>query len=440
MDRYADLDELVAQCRGAAARERIREAVAAYRSGALRASVAACWVAVVYDLIDKLRELAISGNSEAQVQVDKLDRIVEAAAQGSPDAVGRAQKFETGLLALVRDKFDLLDQHQFLDMLRLKEDRNRCAHPTFQFAGEPYVPSPEAVRLHLRNAMTQVLHLPPLQGRSATSEILRMVTSQYFPRTVAGAAPVLEHSPVRHPSSGMLKAVIFELLEGYCDSGQATLYRKRSVAAAIGSIVHLHSGPALELVVTWIESSLSSLDDREMPALLGLVSVVPGCWAESKPKLRTRLREFVLHCDVRGGDKWLGYAGQVADLRELLVGRAPGLDDDGLAALIEAGIETELVEEVVSRYCAVGSFPDANSVYRKLVDPLFVELSSGQVNRILRAPKESGADLSGSFGFEEFVARLRREGPLGLEELNGVLIEQGLELYVDAKGEGGNAD
>ena len=53
----ADLDELILSCRSAAARGYMAEAVACYRAGAQRASIVATWTAVLFDFIDKLREL-----------------------------------------------------------------------------------------------------------------------------------------------------------------------------------------------------------------------------------------------------------------------------------------------------------------------------------------------------------------------------------------------
>ncbi len=56
-----DLDELILQCRSRHAREYIAEAVACYKAGAFRSCMVATLIAVVFDILDKLRELQISG-------------------------------------------------------------------------------------------------------------------------------------------------------------------------------------------------------------------------------------------------------------------------------------------------------------------------------------------------------------------------------------------
>ena len=61
----ADLDELILLCRDDKARLYIVEAVTCYRSGAYRSAIVATWIAVCYDIIDKLRELARSMHEES---------------------------------------------------------------------------------------------------------------------------------------------------------------------------------------------------------------------------------------------------------------------------------------------------------------------------------------------------------------------------------------
>ena len=65
------------RCRSPQAEEYIEEAVGSYKAGSYRSCVVATWVAVVYDIIDKLRDLALKGDSNAQIKIEEFDRIVE---------------------------------------------------------------------------------------------------------------------------------------------------------------------------------------------------------------------------------------------------------------------------------------------------------------------------------------------------------------------------
>ncbi len=126
MTSLADLDELILLCRDDRAKAYIAEAVASYRSGAFRSSIVGTWIAVCFDVIEKLRELALSGDKEAEKQVTELERT-----RKSGD-ITNALKFERELLELARDKFELISHVEFIDLQRLQEDRNRCAHPSRQ--------------------------------------------------------------------------------------------------------------------------------------------------------------------------------------------------------------------------------------------------------------------------------------------------------------------
>ena len=70
----ADLDELILKCRDDRAQAYITEAVASYRSGAFRSAIVGAWIAVCFDVIEKLRELALSGDKEAEKHAEELEK------------------------------------------------------------------------------------------------------------------------------------------------------------------------------------------------------------------------------------------------------------------------------------------------------------------------------------------------------------------------------
>jgi hypothetical protein len=72
--QLVDLDELVLKCRSDQARAYIAEAVACYKAGAFRSCIVATWVAVVYDYIDKLRQLDLTGDKEAAKELAEFER------------------------------------------------------------------------------------------------------------------------------------------------------------------------------------------------------------------------------------------------------------------------------------------------------------------------------------------------------------------------------
>lgn len=162
----ADLDELVLKCRDDKAKKYIKEAVECYKSGAFRSSIVSTWIAVTFDLIDKFKELSALGDKEAEKQVEELEK-----ARRIND-ISRFLQLEREIVEVARDKLELISHTESVDLERLQEDRNRCAHPSMNLEGEIFNPSAELARLHIRSAVNHLLQFPPSQGKYALERLI----------------------------------------------------------------------------------------------------------------------------------------------------------------------------------------------------------------------------------------------------------------------------
>ena len=70
-----DLDELSQKVKNFHSRNYIDEAIKSYRAGAYRASLISTWVAVCVDIIEKIKELALTEDAAAVILADKLKAI-----------------------------------------------------------------------------------------------------------------------------------------------------------------------------------------------------------------------------------------------------------------------------------------------------------------------------------------------------------------------------
>jgi hypothetical protein len=188
----ADLDELVLKCKAVQARAFIAEAIGSYRAGAFRSSIVATWIAVAYDFIDKLRQLDLTGDKQAKKYLTEFESIRKTG------DVPAALRFERQILDRARE-LELISDLEQKDLERLREDRDRCAHPSMNWLDEAYQPSPELARLHLRNAITHLLQHPPVQGKAALERLVSEVGSTYFPRDTAKALEYLRAGPLERP-------------------------------------------------------------------------------------------------------------------------------------------------------------------------------------------------------------------------------------------------
>jgi hypothetical protein len=145
----SDLDELIISCRTDEARNYVSDAVACYKAGAFRASIVAVWIAVVYDLLAKIAELALGGDAEAQQITNEVADLQPRVEAGDRGALRRILEIERDILEIATENFGFFEGQQVLDLRRIQDDRNRCAHPTYQGKDQPYSPSAELARTHL---------------------------------------------------------------------------------------------------------------------------------------------------------------------------------------------------------------------------------------------------------------------------------------------------
>jgi hypothetical protein len=168
----SDLDELVLRCRDEKAKSYIKESVSCYKSGAFRSAIVSTWIAVSFDIIDKLKDLSLAGDKEAEKQLEEFEKARKAG------DIASSLKFERDILQIARDKLELISHIEFIDLERLQQDRNRCAHPSMTSDGEIFNPSAELARVHIRSAVEYLLQFPPAQGKYALESLVNEVGSE----------------------------------------------------------------------------------------------------------------------------------------------------------------------------------------------------------------------------------------------------------------------
>ncbi|UGA38935.1 hypothetical protein JOS77_04430 [Chromobacterium haemolyticum] len=95
---FIDLDILVSRIRNPPSKKYFIESVRSYKAGALRASLTSAWVALVFDLIAKYRELSADGEGSAIDFIQKWDN-----ANSSQD-LRKLLELEKDILGHAKDK------------------------------------------------------------------------------------------------------------------------------------------------------------------------------------------------------------------------------------------------------------------------------------------------------------------------------------------------
>jgi hypothetical protein len=275
-----DLDELLTTCRTEEAKSYVAEAVASYKAGAFRACIVATWIAIVYDLISKIRELALGGDAEALKLTTELAKLQPKIESGDQGSIKRILEIEREIVEIANDKFAFFEGQQVIDLKRLQDDRNRCAHPTYQGA-EIYKPSAELARMHLVHAVHHVLANPPVQGKAATEQIVRLVESSLFPIDIDQAKSQLKLGDMERPKESLVRAVIDTLVFEFFE-GKKELKATPRALIAIRAVYEMSPGICEPRLRKNLNSIGRRLKDGELAILLATQSRFEAVWGFSK--------------------------------------------------------------------------------------------------------------------------------------------------------------
>lgn len=263
-----------------------------YRAGAYRSAVVNTWIAVVFDLVDKIRDLALAGDAEAQAINSQYETYLTQIEAGNDQGIRNALDFERTILQTCKNRLQFFNHQQLRDLERLREDRHQCAHPSFQRPGEPYHPSAENARVHIRMAVEHVLAQPPVQGRSAIAELVSVVSSDYFPRERNHAVAILSSSALAGATDALVRGFADALIFGFSDDS-SPLHIRAQVCSAVSALLDLHRAVAEPRVARQLSKLVRDVNDDRFPSVAQLVAGVDdGPWLVDDAA-RVRLAEFL---------------------------------------------------------------------------------------------------------------------------------------------------
>lgn len=398
--RLADFDELVVRCRDAQARSHIAEAVASYRAGAFRACIVTTWIAVVYDIMAKLRELASAGDAAATAEVNKLANIV------ANHDVEASLEFERSILDLAKNSFSLLTPNEYADLARLRDDRNRCAHPSMNSLEQPYVPTAELARLHLRSAVQHLLMQEPVQGKAALDRLYADVESAYFPTNPEKAREFLSQGPLRRPKDNLVTNFTASLVTSLLREQPMPFDKFRRRASALNATRAMHRALVEPVLASKATSVISTLPDDQLPRAAQFIALVTDTWALLPSGVTDKLSAFVDKLDPTVDPLTLSILLDVPELATAVRSRIAATSAKGLAALIAHRPRPEFVPSAINHYVASGSFVIANSHAHSLIIPLASLFNKDQLEELMQRAA-ANSEVTGSFELASALGVLR---------------------------------
>lgn len=414
----ADLDELILRCRDERARSLISEAVIGYKGGALRSAIVATWVAVCFDFIEKLRELALAGDLSAEKQLARLEKI------RSTDDVPGALAFERELLKLARDQFEFISPIEFVDLQRLQFDRNRCAHPSLVDETSPYMPSAELVRAHIVSAVDHVLKHPPAQGKFALERLLEQIGSEYFPTKKEAALEALRASPLMKARESLVRNLIIVLLKKCLEESGVKRIRKTTALSAIEALHPLSYQKALR---EKLSALIRALPDDSLDAALMPLEEIPQAWASLEIDVAQRLRTYVRSLPSEHVDRleWLIQSKIFSAEATRRINRATRKE---LRDALFISVDGPIADRYIQLYLDSQSFDQANDWSREIVGNIS-EFDKSQIQRLIVGGAKN-PEIRGSFRFPDVISAARKSKHLDDAELNELLRQVDLDEYV----------
>ncbi|MGX9778932.1 MULTISPECIES: hypothetical protein [Stenotrophomonas maltophilia group] len=418
-----DLDELVLQCRNERARNYIREAVSSYRAGAFRAAIVSTWIAVCFDIMQKFHELAIAGDAAAGKEAEALERI---RANGDVTA---AMRFEKDLLNKAKSPFELVNNLEYIDLTRLYDDRNRCAHPSFVADGEAYSPPGELARLHIRNAVTVLLMHPPAQGKYALDRLLTDVRSQLFPRKVDEAQAWLANGAMRRPRDSLTRNFVAVLIKDYL-IGEADYPEKSRYSSALKAVRNLHHQQWNEAVRAHCSPVIRQLDDTKLGVVVEFFSICNEAWSLVEADVSQRVLSFIRELPSDKFDVIENALSFDAFAKEAKKRIARSTVDE-IENVFWFDIPASVADRLIDIYLRSRSFSEANKTGR-LLTVYASELSVEHAQRIIKG-SAANEEIVGSFDFPGLLNALHKKTK-GVRELGDfvtLLNDSGLGGFAD---------
>ncbi|WP_352000165.1 hypothetical protein VVT58_21230 (plasmid) [Sphingobium sp. SJ10-10] len=407
LERLSDLDELILRCRTDEAREHIAEAVASYRGGAYRATIVMSWIAVVFDLMDKVRDLSIGGEAAASRILETFEIYQQQIHSGAQQATKQALEFEREILQKVFNDLSLIDAQQLTDLERLREDRHRCAHPSFNRVGEAFRPPAELARLHLRNAIAHVLSQPPVQGKAALEALKTLVSSAYFPTDLAKAKTQLASSALGHPTPTLVKNFIDALIFGYIELDDG-FHQLPQALTALTIVADTHRGIAEPRIGQQFRKIFHKANDEELPTAVAFVAAWPAAWDLLDAANRDRVTHFIEGADYNEIEPSFPFLVHIPDLVPQLKERLLDFNTNQLAALLaEEGLRPIVVDAIIARYLKSNTYNHARIRRTRLLLPVLDHLTPDHIGYLVTKAAEND-QVYDETGFPRLLNRIAK--------------------------------
>lgn len=384
MTVLSNIDELALEVRDPNSRSYIEEAIRALRAESYRSAIIATWIAVAYDLTQKIRELANSGEKAAIATMVTFDSAV------SRHDYRTLLNFEEDVIEIARKDFEMIQDHEAKMLVRIREDRHLCAHPSFVDGGILFQPTPDIVHSHIVHAISYLLRHQPMQGKSALTRIYADIISPSFPPDLELATKYLNQRYLSRAKRSLIRNLLQVLLKKLLK--ETTSPQDGAFALALAAIARVRredweSIMAESLPVLCNECN----DDGRLLNVLALVNLDERCWEWCGEPMRIKITEI-----IRGGLLHASYTPQilsgamrVPEMANMLTSGFASFSREQQIRILELAPIQEFIPNGIRFLSEASSFRSAESILEKIILPMARNMTAAQVVETVEAVQEN---------------------------------------------------
>lgn len=414
----ADLDELVLKCRDEKALQYIKEAVSCYKSGAFRSAIVSTWIAVTFDLIDKFKELSLLGDKEAEKQVEEIEKARRI------NNISRFLQLEREIISVARDKLELISHTESIDLERLQEDRNRCAHPSMNLEGDIFNPSAELARLHIHSAVNHLLQYPPSQGKYALDKIILEIESKFFPSSKKDILSAIRSSSLSKPRYSLLRNFIIVLIKNTLKEEYKTREKTYLVLEAIKEI---HQESCDDILGKDLSKIISKVPDDNLNYAMNLLMSLDDSWEYLEEFVKVRLNTFVEDLPKENIDN-LEYLIDYQPVKIAAQKRLKKATMSELAATIPFAMHHQIINRMIEIYGQSSNYQSANN-WVNHVTSYIIDFSKEHVENIIEVASEND-QITDSHEYPRLIRAIRSKNIVSENDLNVLLKKFDMENLI----------
>lgn len=380
MNRHlTDLDEIAQRVLNFHSRNYLDEAIISYRAGAYRASLISTWIAVCVDIIEKIRELALSEDPAAVAIATKLDAI-------DPSNTTAMLAFERQILDFACDDLELISHIEKTHLERLKSDRNLCAHPTFSRDDTQFSPLAELALSYIVQAANYLLVQAPVKGKVAIEKIYGLIEASSFPEDEQKAYEVLSSDTnlgrVRDSVAKNLAIVLTKRL--FQDEEGISPELLSRIAVALGTLSRMFPEIYNDVIDRKLNEILERATDIRLKRTLPFLTIRSEVWNRISNPVKIRLDILVKAMPI---DETIKYripllASQNYQIKEAFLESIHKIEEANLDNLLSSSASPALKELAITHFIESKSFASAEERGRKVLIPHSVYFSDDDLKSV----------------------------------------------------------